>query len=202
MNRRGSMGVMRPKPAGVGEMLAERSLVTAQQPQQKLAVSSPAAAKVSVDTPDFVLYFHPNCPVCRPLLQKLEHKSIPKVYVQNVLLLDNRPPWLNGVPILADTTLGMIYRGTDALIFLESLAKSRSSSLKDHKEVNTRLPPPPLKTPADIKSGMASLFEMDTDAEDDTDREKDSKQKKFSEDKISELMKRREQQVPQTKRIS
>lgn len=196
-------------------MLARRSLRDQKRPEQKRPMPIPAPTTGGPDAPtkpDFVLYFHPNCPTCRLLLPKLQGQAVPNVYVQNVLLLQNRPPWLNGVPILADTHLGMIYRGTDAMIFLESLAKSKEEEkkkklLRDSKQKKPPLSPttPPTPThppsaPQTAKSGMDSLFQMDEEPEIPAQNHV-GKQQKLSEDKISELIKRREQQMPKSKRI-
>lgn len=69
----------------------------------------------------FILYIHPHCPTSRGLSTALRKQPRPDVYVQNVQLLEEKPEWLDGVPIVADTAMGLIYRGTDAVMFMDKL---------------------------------------------------------------------------------
>ena len=212
-------GLMRPEPAGpgiprhnlgVGEMMAERALNKPQQlPPPPLPIQ--AAMKVKTheppksDRPDFVLYFHPKCPTCGLILAKMRTISLRNIYLQNVIMLQDRPPWLDGVPILADTHLGMIYRGTDAMIFLDSLIHAAESAAATvvtvataataattEKTVESSPTPDTLTTGVTKKLGtMDSLFTLDDES---TIPSATQNTKKFDGDKLQEILKLRQEQ--------
>lgn len=72
--------------------------------------------------PEYVLYYLPNCQVYASLRQKLEFHPLKTVLQVNLLSLGGqRPPTLNGSPIIVETKLGTLYRGTDAIILLNKL---------------------------------------------------------------------------------
>jgi hypothetical protein len=60
-------------------------------------------------------------------MKQMKDVPLHQVFQQNVVLLQDRPPWLDGVPMLADTNLGMVYRGTDCMIFVEKLMELERS---------------------------------------------------------------------------
>ena len=90
--------------------------------------------------PNLVLYTHPNCPQSNGLIQQLmQRPRIQGLHIQDVNKLTERPPWLDGVPTLADTRLGIVYKGSDALMFMEKVIQ-QSASLPVSPP-----PPPPLQ---------------------------------------------------------
>ena len=225
-------GLMRPVPAGaayptkrtagVAEMIAERSLQSSRSPppptpQPLPDVEEKTESPELPDVPDYVLYVHPKCPTCRSIKERLGPHQLPKVYMQNVLLLQDRPPWMDGVPSIADTHLGMIYRGTDALVFLESLIKVYQNEQQKANRALSRVlaaqpAPSPgpavinasIESPKDTVSKMDSLFEMaeDDDESVETDpRIREHGEKKLSDDRINEMMRMREKQHPSSKQI-
>jgi hypothetical protein len=102
-----------------------------------------------------------------------------------VTQLRDRPKWIDGVPILVDTRLGVAYKGTDCLVFLEKLATIQPAPQP------TIAPQEPPK-----KAKMSSLFEIEEFARAETD-EKGSK--KFSERSVSDLLDARASRFPMSK---
>jgi hypothetical protein len=104
--------------------------------------------------PEFVLYVHPNSPQSMQLYQYLQKYQLPQVFVQDVTTLQNKPSWLDGVPILADTKIGLLYRGSDAITFVNNLVglhvKTQESKIEPVKRED---PPEPSKS-----STMDDLF--------------------------------------------
>ena len=189
-------GLMRPESSrgaagpvqGVAGRLARRSL-------QKQFESTPTPTHTpppppQPQAPAYVMYFKPKCTPCRRMLRTLAENRLSTVFVQNIWLLAHLPPWLDGTPILADTRLGVIYRGTDAQVFLDKLISAAMA------------PPPPLpitQTPPESpikeqKTKMKpSLFTLDTD---DITSVDDRSGDKLSEDSIQALMAQRKRQQP------
>ena len=81
------------------------------------------ATQPTITAPPFVLYFHPQCTNSISLLRQFQQTPISSVFLQDVRLLQQRPEWLNGTPMLVDTKMGLMYRGTDAIQFVTTLAR-------------------------------------------------------------------------------
>lgn len=178
-------------------------------------------ATTSSGVPDYVLYFKSGCVTCDRLLQKIDRFGpLPNVYLQNILMLTQRPPWLDGVPILADTHLGMIYRGSDALIFLDKLIdvegdpekKKKKKTTNNNKNRNMKRPgeepsPEPLfqpstQPPTQPKSkpkpkpqGLDALFALDEGVADE-EPGADLRQAKLDENLLTDLIAKRASQIP------
>lgn len=145
----------------------------------------------------FVLYFHPDCRVCKRVLLQLEEDPLEHVFIQNVQSLKSKPKWLNGVPILADLDKNLIYRGTDSLTMLTSLWSTK------YQQNESTPPPQPTKPKLTITNTFDSLFDNDSDINNDHDdddyTESNKQTKKFSQDALSELISMRAKQVPISK---
>lgn len=163
--------------------------------------------------PDFIAYIKPTCTPSRKIRDNLNEHPLPNVFLQNVLLLESMPAWMNGTPIVADTKLGLIYKGTDAQVFISKLIATN----KQQKANKRIIPPPPLpqmkqqfpqpqqqqqngsQSPsAHAKKKFSSLFTLnDEDNEGDDAASRDPpKGSKLSEDDINTMMERRSSQVP------
>lgn len=89
---------------------------------------------------DFVLYVHNSCPRSNDLIEVLKHHQVPSVLIQNVADLRTRPQWLDGVPILADAKIGLIYKGSDAIAFVTNLIQQKMSQTDSAPVRDTQLP--------------------------------------------------------------
>lgn len=134
-----------------------------------------------MSSPRYILYIHPKCITCQKLQKSLERSSFRDVFTQNVLLLEDKPKWLVGVPILADIRMGLIYKGSDCLVFLEKLAKKIDKPRFIQEKKDTEYLP--------------KLPQKEEEEEEKIGQITDKKQK-LSEDALSALMERREKQVP------
>ena len=92
--------------------------------------------------PDFVVYYQPNCRNSQHILQLLQQYPMSQIYAQDVNLLQTRPQWLVGTPMLADTKLGLVYQGADATTFIQKLCGLQEQHRRK-QEVNTLPPEPP-----------------------------------------------------------
>ena len=101
----------------------------------------PADVKTRSALTDFVLYVHNSCQRSRELLDLLKYHPMPSVFVQNVADLRTRPQWLDGVPILADAKIGLIYKGSDAIAFVTNLVQEKRTELVDSAPVRDTLVP-------------------------------------------------------------
>ncbi len=150
-----------------------------QPPQPPTSTSSP---------PKFVVYFHPRCKCSLDILEMFKQAPSNQVYLQNVVLLQHRPEWLNGTPILVDTNLGLLYRGTDAKHLVRNMCELQIKQLSN--------PPPPqeqkvpMMTPS--TSSMNDLFQI---TEESIPEEK--RKSKISEDQLQLQMKLREKYTSQ-----
>lgn len=104
-------GVVRPQPTAMD----------ISPPQQVQAVAQPPVPPQPQRVPDFVLYVHPQCPRSGELLELLYEHPLSQILTQNVEDIPNKPPWLDGVPTLADTKIGLVYKGSDAMTFVKNL---------------------------------------------------------------------------------
>lgn len=70
-----------------------------------------------------VLYISTTCNVCRGL----RAKGIPYgVRVENVVDIIPLPAWLDGTPILVDVGVGVLYKGSDALLVLDHMRQNQA----------------------------------------------------------------------------
>lgn len=140
--------------------------------------------------PAYVLYLEPTLNLLNQTLLKSiqpHHKDVFKLQI--VTKMKERPPWLNGVPILADTKLGLIYRGTDCVTMTKKL-------------LSNYIPPPPLQTPpVHMEHAPKKPAEREVpkdifhDAEETKDTMDYKKGSKFSESALSQMIAKRNLQV-------
>jgi hypothetical protein len=70
-----------------------------------------------------VLYVSMECKVCHAL----RGKGFPfGVRVENVADIIPRPAWLDGTPTLVDVSVGVLYKGSDALIVLDHMRQTQT----------------------------------------------------------------------------
>jgi len=166
-------------------------------------------------TPSFVIYFHPRCKTSQEILGMFQRSPSNLVYLQNVVLLQQIPQWLNGTPILVDTNLGLLYKGSDAKQFvhnmcqlnnkqstsspqiqtLPSIPSSEQTSSASHLPKSTRGQETLVsinheKLKPNSKSSMDDLFQMIE--EHLPDDEHQQKKSKFSETQLQTQIKMRE----------
>lgn len=79
--------------------------------------------------PEYVCYVHPSCPHSQRAMKLTSQMK--SVLVQNVATISDKPSWLTGVPILANTHLGVVYKGSDAFTLLSKLLQQHQSKLLD-----------------------------------------------------------------------
>ena len=144
--------------------------------------------------PKFVVYFHPRCKCSQDILEMFKQAPSNQVYLQNVVLIQHRPEWLNGTPILVDTNLGLLYRGTDAKHLVRNMCELQIKQLSNPPPP---LPPPPLHkeqvpTSTPSTSSMNDLFQI---TEESIPEEK--RKSKLSEDQLQSQMKLREKYTSQ-----
>lgn len=78
-----------------------------------------------------VLYIATNCKICR----SLRAQGIPAcTRVENVIDIIPRPAWLDGTPILVDVGVGVLYKGSDALIVLDHMRQNERSQARAVQE--------------------------------------------------------------------
>ena len=152
----------------------------------KLREPSEKAPSPPPSQPAFVLYVHNKCTTSQSLLAQLEKTPIPNIFIQNIALLQDRPRWLDGVPVLADTKLGVVYKGTDCIVFLDKLSRQSTESFIAEPVAKPALPSKP----------MNSLFVLEEDVRKNTS---DKPGQKFSEQSIADLMDARAAHVPPPK---
>ena len=108
--------------------------------------------------PDYVLYYLPKCKAAAELLYKFSKVPLTNVHLQNILLLGaSKPQAINGSPIVVETKMGTLYRGTDAIILMNKLFKLYSDTSLRLAPLHTSVPaqasapasaPAPLPAPA------------------------------------------------------
>lgn len=87
-----------------------------------------------------VLYIATSCRVCHAL----RAKGIPRsVRVENVIDIIPRPAWLDGTPTLVDVNVGVLYKGSDALIVLDHMRQSQAQQQQAQQQVQQPAQPPP-----------------------------------------------------------
>jgi hypothetical protein len=101
-------------------------------------------AKIKMEEPvSHVLYISTNCRVCHAL----RGKGIPRsVRVENVIDIIPRPAWLDGTPTLVDVNVGVLYKGSDALIVLDHMRQSQLAR-PPPQPVQQSQPPPQHQLP-------------------------------------------------------
>jgi hypothetical protein len=134
--------------------------------------------------PAFVLYIHSKCEHCQTIQRRLQDHPLPTVYIQNVVLIQDRPQWLNGVPIIADTHMGLLYKGSDCLVFLTKLWEL------PHKQIVVQS-----TATVPVVDTMDALFMVPADSA-HVPEDEGITVPKFSEDSLSKLMDMRAQQIP------
>ena len=154
-------------------------------PQPHLPISPP----VTPSRTDFVLYFHPKCPICTKLLGKLDSTPLDNVFLQNVMMLTDPPQWINGVPLLADTRLGLVYRGTDCMVFLDKMMIMPATTPAPPSAPTTPVMPhePEETLPLTPKPSFSELFSIEDTSSPGSDRSPS----KFSGTTLSDMMKLR-----------
>lgn len=72
-----------------------------------------------------VLYISTVCKVCRGVrAQGVPHG----VRVENVVDISPLPAWLDGTPTLVDVSVGVLYKGSDALIVLDHMRQNQAQA--------------------------------------------------------------------------
>lgn len=143
-------------------------------------------------SPAYVLYIEPGKEPSDRLTTGVQNSGLTQIYIQDVRLLPQRPSWLNGTPILADTKMGLIYRGTDAFVFAQKLKPPISSPSIQEPTLVPNTEEDPVAT-----SAMSSLF-TEPDLEDLPVTESitdSSRQESFNATDIQELMRQRQTQI-------
>uniref|UniRef100_A0A6C0BNE9 Uncharacterized protein n=1 Tax=viral metagenome TaxID=1070528 RepID=A0A6C0BNE9_9ZZZZ len=118
----------------------------------------PQDPQASVKPPkiDFVLYVRPDrCKGTNIIIQLLHSfpVSTDNIWVQDVTLLRKKPMWLNGTPILADKNLKIIYRGNDAIVFLQTYLMQRAQNeQQQHQQQHQQHQAPRPSDPGDLFS--------------------------------------------------
>lgn len=101
-----------------------------QQPQQTQQRQLKPVQNPRSRRPDFVLYFRRSCRNSLQLLNLLDQRPLTQVYQQDIDFLTSLPSWLTGTPALVDTKLGLVYKGTDAKVFIEKLCRLKIESMR------------------------------------------------------------------------
>lgn len=87
----------------------------------KCSPEDPEKEQKSQRVPDFILYVHSRCSQSNGLVNLLIQRPLSQILVQDVSAIAQKPPWLNGVPTLVDTKIGLVYKGSDAITFVRNL---------------------------------------------------------------------------------
>lgn len=101
------------------------------------------------DPVSHVLYISHECKVCHAL----RGRGIPTgVRIENVMDIIPRPAWLDGTPTLVDVSVGVLYKGSDALIVMEHMRQkqARASVFREPPPQ----PPPPQQPPPQLPANM------------------------------------------------
>jgi hypothetical protein len=79
-----------------------------------------------------VLYTSDECKTCHAL----RGRGVPSgVRVENVFDITPRPAWLDGTPTLVDVSVGVLYKGSDALIVLEHMRQTQIQQVQQSQQV-------------------------------------------------------------------
>jgi len=171
-----------------------------------------------------VLYISTDCKVCHAL----RARGIPSgVRVENVVDIIPRPAWLDGTPTMVDVSVGVLYKGSDALIVMEHMRQTQTQQAQQQAQQIAQAPPaaapsrpgvpakkpqavrpeppeaaaPPLLLPANAPSTPSdwrSRFKTSvSDAE-----EEETPKIKINEASIAEMMSKRAMKMPPQARVS
>jgi hypothetical protein len=116
-----SFGTLRPQPDATDTDMDVYPPYNKPSSQIPLLPQTPVPIPQRV--PDFVLYSHPSCPRSMELVGLLQFYQLSQILIQDVNTLSMKPPWLDGVPTLADTKIGLVYKGSDAITFIKNLVE-------------------------------------------------------------------------------
>lgn len=153
---------------------------------------------------EFIFYYLPKCPTCKGLLEKINENGLDNtLFIQNVLLLQELPPWLVGVPTMIQTTTGLMYKGTDCITLLNAIVQN----IVTQKEVGAYMKATnqmTVKKEEEQKQeveektkpkGMKALFESDDFPDDVTkpfnEKEEMKKNNSITENMLADLMAKR-----------
>jgi len=90
---------------------------------------------------EYILYCLNTCPTCKSLLEQISKNSLDaKIFIQNVLLIKKKQPWLVGVPTLIHTYTGLMYKGSDVITIVNAEIQSMKAELevKAYVEANRK----------------------------------------------------------------
>lgn len=90
------------------------------------------------EVPLYVLYYLSRCPTSTHLRKQIKAYDLPRIHCQSVARLPERPAWLTGVPILANTTDGLLFKGSEAVRLLNELTRAHL----EHQRQSAHAPPP------------------------------------------------------------
>lgn len=153
-------------------MAAHRSMQATTTTSMDIDETQPAAPPEPPASPPqttHVVYTLASCPNSIKILQALAQNHVPSILVQDVRKLNQKPAWLNGVPLVADTQFGLLYRGSDAMLIIDKLIqKSKSNpTTADHPPAAAAAAPvqkAPAPPPKKQKNPMDALFSEDSTA--------------------------------------
>lgn len=114
----------------------------------------------SDNIPRYILYTRISCFTSTNLLQRIANsKGGHIIHIQDADAITHRPKWLDGTPILADTELGIVYKGTNAKTVLERI-------LSREKKMNTKNTHEHRKLDGEIEEDTGQEFKRNTTRED------------------------------------
>jgi hypothetical protein len=82
----------------------------------------------------------------------MKASPLPNILQQDVQLLTEHPVWLCGTPMLADTKLGLLYKGSDVIMIINHMTRALSSPSNYQQQQQQPL--------INNNSTMASLFQL------------------------------------------
>ena len=148
-----------------------------------------------------VLYISTNCRICHALRAKGIARG---VRVENVVDIIPRPAWLDGTPTLVDVNVGVLYKGSDALIVLDHMRQSQAQQPPPPPPQNQpprHSPParPPSPKPLQEVSGKpnaGSKLDWDTLFKPPQDQPPENKPVSGVQESLADLISRRAMQTP------
>ena len=131
--------------------------------------------------------------VCINMLQGIENEHV-TIQDANVLMNARQlPDWLDGTPVLVDTTAMSIYKGSDAIRELSTVV-SKAGHEKAEK-VSVEKNGAQLTTQTASEDELSSAFSIDSEAQKEAEKVVDDK---VSEADIQKLMQQRNKLLPVT----
>lgn len=102
-----------------------------------------------------VLYVSNECKTCHAI----RGRGVPSgVRVENVFDIRPHPAWLDGTPTLVDVSVGVLYKGSDALIVLDHMRETQAQQAQIQAQIQAQqiqaqqagpgVPPRPVAHPA------------------------------------------------------